>query len=82
MRCFYRLWSTRTITQTASAQSSPGDGKGASEGSGLAFPLPWSAYVAPLSVASDAARIFYETEVLRGDWSVRQLRRQIDSQFY
>ena len=25
---------------------------------------------------------FYETEALRGGWSVRQLDRQIDSQFY
>ena len=47
-----------------------------------AFPLPWSAYVSLLSVKSEAARRFYETEALRGGWSVRQLNRQIDSQFY
>jgi predicted nuclease of restriction endonuclease-like (RecB) superfamily len=46
------------------------------------FPLPWSAYVRLLSVKSDHARGFYETEALRGGWSVRQLDRQIDSQFY
>lgn len=46
------------------------------------FPLPWSAYVSLLSVKSDHARSFYETEALRGGWSVRQLDRQIDSQFY
>lgn len=46
------------------------------------FPLPWSAYVSLLSVKSDSARSFYETEALRGGWSVRQLDRQIDSQFY
>lgn len=46
------------------------------------FPLPWSAYVRLLSVKSDPARGFYETEALRGGWSVRQLDRQIDSQFY
>lgn len=28
------------------------------------------------------ARHFYETEALRGGWSVRQLGRQIDTQFY
>jgi len=28
------------------------------------------------------ARGFYEAEALRGGWSVRQLRRQIGSQFY
>ena len=47
-----------------------------------AFPLPWSAYVRLLSVKSDAARQFYETEALRGGWSVRQLDRQIGSQFF
>lgn len=46
------------------------------------FPLPWSAYVRLLSVKSESARAFYETESLRCGWSVRQLDRQIDSQFY
>jgi predicted nuclease of restriction endonuclease-like (RecB) superfamily len=31
---------------------------------------------------SNHAREFYETEALRGGWTVRQLGRQIDSQFY
>jgi len=47
-----------------------------------AFPLPWSAYVSLLSVKNPQARAFYETETLRCGWSVRQLHRQIDSQFY
>lgn len=47
-----------------------------------AFPLPWSAYVRLLSVSNESAREFYETEALRGGWSVRQLDRQINSQFY
>ena len=46
------------------------------------FPLPWSAYVRLLSVKNINAREFYETEALRGGWSVRQLNRQINSQFY
>ena len=46
------------------------------------FRLPWSAYVRLLSVKSDEARHFYEAEALRGGWSVRQLDRQINSQFY
>ena len=48
----------------------------------VAFPLPWSAYVRLLSVRNESAREFYETEALRGGWSVRQLDRQIGSQFY
>jgi predicted nuclease of restriction endonuclease-like (RecB) superfamily len=47
-----------------------------------AFPLPWSAYVRLLSVKDNHARHFYETEALRGGWSVRQLDRQVGSQFY
>ncbi len=47
-----------------------------------AFPLPWSAYVRLLSVPNEQARDFYEIEALRGGWTVRQLDRQISSQFY
>ena len=46
------------------------------------FPLPWSAYVRLLAVRNEHARRFYETEALRGGWSVRQLDRQINAQFY
>jgi predicted nuclease of restriction endonuclease-like (RecB) superfamily len=46
------------------------------------FPLPWSAYVRLLAVKDENARAFYETEALRAGWSVRQLDRQIGSQFY
>lgn len=46
------------------------------------FALPWSAYARLLTVKDDHARQFYETESLRGGWSVRQLDRQINSQFY
>ena len=40
------------------------------------FPLPWSAYVRLLSVKNINAREFYETEALRGGWTIRQLSRQ------
>lgn len=47
-----------------------------------AFPLSWSHYVRLLSVETPEARAFYETESLRGGWSVRQLDRQISTLFY
>jgi predicted nuclease of restriction endonuclease-like (RecB) superfamily len=47
-----------------------------------AFPLSWSHYVRLLAVENLNARSFYETEAMRGGWSVRQLDRQIGSQFY
>jgi predicted nuclease of restriction endonuclease-like (RecB) superfamily len=46
------------------------------------FPLPWSHYVRLMGLRSEEARHFYATEALRGGWSVRQLDRQISSQFY
>jgi predicted nuclease of restriction endonuclease-like (RecB) superfamily len=47
-----------------------------------AFPLSWSQYVQLLSVDKPHARAFYETEAIRGGWSVRQLQRQISTQFF
>ena len=49
---------------------------------GPAFPLPWSHYVALLAVKDLDARSFYEREALAGGWSIRQLKRQIGSQFF
>lgn len=46
------------------------------------FPLPWSHYVRLLSVRNLDARRVYEAEALRGGWTLRQLDRQIQSQFY
>ena len=91
MRAFHLAWSARQILQTLSAKSpSPSSaGSLALRPDSLtladlawAFPLPWSAYVSLLSVSSDQARDFYEAEALRSGWSVRQLDRQIASQFY
>jgi predicted nuclease of restriction endonuclease-like (RecB) superfamily len=47
-----------------------------------AFPLPWSHYVRLMSVQDDLARSFYEEEAIRAAWSVRQLDRQIATQFF
>jgi predicted nuclease of restriction endonuclease-like (RecB) superfamily len=88
MRLFYMSW---PIAQTLSAQSrtehrsdkSPQKAQTLSaQLTAPQFPLPWSAYVRLLSVTSEQARKFYETEALRGGWSVRQLDRQINSLFY
>ena len=47
-----------------------------------ALPLPWTHYVRLLRVRTSLARDFYGREALSGGWSVRQLDRQINSQFY
>ena len=46
------------------------------------LPLAWSHYVRLLSVPNPRARAFYEAEGIRGGWSVRQLDRQIQTQFF
>ena len=89
MCAFYRAWPEAKILQTVSGESASSVEPNTSTGDsptliGLAshFPLPWSAYVRLLSVKNPQARTFYETEALRSGWSVRQLDRQIGSQFY
>jgi predicted nuclease of restriction endonuclease-like (RecB) superfamily len=93
-RLFYLTWHPEEIYATLSRKSAAVKSETLSRKSGeppvsaplheLArrFPLPWSAYVRLLSVRSEEARRFYEAEALRGGWSVRQLDRQIESQFY
>ena len=87
MRQFYLTYPR--ILQTASAKS----GQPASSHKtpptevvlaemGKGFPLSWSHYVSLLSVEKPEARAFYEAEALRGGWAVRQLDRQIGTQFY
>ncbi|HCF5926504.1 TPA: PDDEXK nuclease domain-containing protein [Klebsiella quasipneumoniae subsp. similipneumoniae] len=81
MRSFFLTW---PIRQTVSSESSPAPVARPWRLDELAqvFTLPWSAYVRLLSVKDGHARQFYEAEALRGGWSVRQLDRQINSQFY
>ena len=93
MRSFYLGY--REILQTASGESGHGPAvrklqTASEEFLGLdelarvagRFPLPWSCYVRLQSVRNPEARRFYEGEALRGGWTVRQLDRQIGSQFY
>jgi len=47
-----------------------------------AFPLSWSHYVRLMAVEKPHARAFYEEQAIRGGWSVRQLDRQISTQFF
>jgi len=89
MRSFYLAWPQDKILQTPSAKSSTPKSLRRIQGQAsqiqtLAqhFPLPWSAYVRLLSVKNPEARNFYETEALRSGWSIRQMDRQIGSQFF
>jgi predicted nuclease of restriction endonuclease-like (RecB) superfamily len=46
------------------------------------FPLPWSHYRLLMRLEGSLKRKFYEVECIRGNWSVRQLDRQIQSMLY
>jgi predicted nuclease of restriction endonuclease-like (RecB) superfamily len=93
MRAFYLAY--RAIIQTTSGESAPAavpekihtvSGQSAEPDDLVAiagcFSLPWSHYVRLLTVRNPEARKFYEKEALRGGWTIRQLGRQIGSQFY
>jgi len=89
MRGFHLAWPTDRILQTVSGEFTQSEKLPTMSGESTrladlsrVFPLPWSAYVRLLTVKNDRARWFYEAEALRSGWSVRQLERQINSQFY
>jgi predicted nuclease of restriction endonuclease-like (RecB) superfamily len=73
-----------TATERVSAATTPPPALSLGPATALSdlFPLPWSHYVRLLSVENPAARAFYEAEALRGGWSVRQLDRQVSTQFF
>lgn len=46
------------------------------------FPLSWSHYVALLAIKNLDERSFYEIEAAANNWSLRELKRQINSSLY
>lgn len=92
MRLFYLAYPSPHITETLSRNSKATADAGKSETLSRnisldqlaqALPLSWSHYVRLVRGTRTAEeRAFYEAEALRGGWSVRQLDRQISSQFY
>ncbi len=82
MRSFFLAWPIRQTLSSESATEGLQTRSFRLEQLSQVFILPWSGYVRLLSVKDPQARRFYEAEALRGGWSVRQLDRQIGSQFY
>lgn len=88
MRLFYSAYSNISISETASRKSVLPISEKSSRKLNLdllseSFPLSWSHYVALVRRATnEQARSFYEKEALRSGWTVKQLSRQISSQFY
>ena len=48
----------------------------------ISIPLSWSHYVTLLSVKNPDERSFYEIEAAANDWSLRELKRQINSSLF
>ena len=86
-REFYHVYSE--IPQTASVEfTEPSDNRFVQIPQTLSvelakrFSLAWSHYVTLLTINNSEARRFYEIEAAGNDWSVRELKRQIDSSLY
>lgn len=91
MRLFYLYWPAHKISEALPRKSelggstmisAPAVRKSSSFPTTSTLSLSWTHYTCLLRLEKETARDFYETEALHGGWSVRQLERQIESQFY
>lgn len=92
MRAFYPAYPEKQIFQTVSGKLPAIDVEGEIQKiqpmSGFfgtliqKFPLSWSHYCLLMRFDEPFKREFYEAECIRGNWSVRQLDRQIQSMLY
>lgn len=88
MRLFYLAYAHISISETSSRKLSVQKSETSSRKFMLSafaerFPLSWSHYVLLVrKVNTPEARAFYESESLYGGWSVRNLDRQISTQFF
>lgn len=80
MRQFYLAY--REIPHTLCAESFPGRYVQIYQILGNKFSLSWSHYRRLMRIEVFEERNFFESECNRGNWSVRQLDRQIQSQLY
>lgn len=78
MRQFYLFYPEPEISQTVSGKSLIHKSQTLSG----KFTLSWSHYCLLMRLEEAQNRDFYESECMRGNWSVRQLDRQIQSMLY
>ena len=92
MRLFYLAYPPEQISESAIRKSAPTEVGNKPETAirnfdltqaAQSFPLSWTHYIHLVRrTRSPEERAFYEAEALRGGWSIRQLDRQISTQFY
>ncbi|MBF0386974.1 MAG: DUF1016 family protein [Candidatus Omnitrophica bacterium] len=78
MRRFFMLYRRSVISQTASGKFGVEKPQTLSGALGLS----WSHYCLLMRIDEEHKRTFYEVECARGNWSVRQLNRQLQSMLY
>ena len=72
------------IRESATPEFQPNDSNGLSPICGrlLVERLSFTHFVELLQIESPIKRLFYEVETIRGNWSVRELKRQIATQYF
>lgn len=85
IRQFYLIYRNRKISHTLCVKSDNGvesPSLGETSAIAQALPLSWSHYRFLIRIEDPVKRQFYEAECYKGNWSVRQLDRQIQSMLY
>lgn len=78
MRRFYIIYSSDAIGETAFTQF----GNLPLTDEGRRFVLSWSHYLKLMRIRNVDERHFYEIEAVQNDWSLAELKRQVDSSLY
>ena len=78
MRRFFDVYRDDQIGQTVFTKSV----EIPSTSTGREFFLSWSHYIRLMRIKSPEKRHFYEIEAVRGDWSLSELNRQLDSALF
>lgn len=85
MRKFFLIWKERApqISQKPSAKLPPSMMAQPPSGTlPVPFTLSWSHYVVLLGIRSEQEHRFYEVESAQSEWSVQELKRQVNSSLY
>ena len=82
MRLFFQMYPQFSGSISATASRKTSERAPAPLSSEALFHFSWSHFVEFIRLDDPWKRAFYENECLKGNWSVRQLQRQIESLLY
>jgi hypothetical protein len=81
-RQFYQVYSPSIRQSLISESDLPAGQAGKGQSLPAQFVLSWTHYLILMRIKDADARRFYEIETVSQQWTVRQLKRQIDSSLY